>query len=94
MHDLVAEGLDTVAHVTLNGVEIARTRNQHRTYRWRVDGILREGENRLRVEFASPIAYAREREAVLGNVRTRTSIPSTRSASRRAISGGTGAPRW
>ncbi|MDU0366193.1 glycoside hydrolase family 2 protein [Microbacterium sp. KSW4-17] len=66
VHDLVAEGLDTVAHVTLNGVEIARTRNQHRTYRWRVDGILREGENRLRVEFASPIAYAREREAVLG----------------------------
>lgn len=66
VHDLVAEGLDTVALVTLNGVEIARTRNQHRTYRWPVDGILREGENRLRVEFASPIAYAREREAVLG----------------------------
>ena len=66
VHELVAEGLDTVAIVTLNDVEIARTRNQHRVYRWRVDGILREGENRLRVEFASPIAFAREREAVLG----------------------------
>lgn len=66
VHDLVAEGLDTVARVVLNGTEIARTVNQHRTYRWRVGHLLREGENRLRVHFASPLAYAREREAVLG----------------------------
>lgn len=66
VHELVAEGLDTVARVELNGVEIARTVNQHRTYRWRVDHLLRPGANELRVRFASPIAYAREREAVLG----------------------------
>lgn len=65
-HDLVAEGLDTVARVLLNGVEIGATKNQHRSYRWRVDGTVREGENTLRVEFASPIRYAREREEVLG----------------------------
>jgi len=65
-HDLVAEGLDTVATVRLNGVVIARTANQHRTYRWRIDEHLREGDNVLEVDFRSPIAYAREREAVLG----------------------------
>ncbi len=65
-HDLVAAGLDTVARVVLNGVELGRTANQHRTYRWRVDDVLQEGENTLVVEFRSPIAYARERESVLG----------------------------
>lgn len=65
-HDLVADGLDTIATVLLNGVEVARTRNQHRSYRWRVDHLLCEGENTLRVEFASPVHYAREREQALG----------------------------
>ncbi|MGW8482954.1 glycoside hydrolase family 2 protein [Microbacterium sp. NPDC055903] len=65
-HDLVADGLDTVATVVLNGVEIARTANQHRGYRWQVDDILREGSNDLEVRFRSPIAYAEERERVLG----------------------------
>ncbi|MFT3888264.1 MAG: glycoside hydrolase family 2 protein [Arachnia sp.] len=65
-HDLVADGLDTIATVLLNGVEVARTRNQHRSWRWRVDHLLREGLNTLRVEFASPIRYAREREAAIG----------------------------
>ncbi|MDF2917894.1 MAG: beta-mannosidase, partial [Microbacterium sp.] len=66
VHDLVAHGLDTVARVILNGRELGRTVNQHRTYRWRLGELLREGDNILRVEFSSPIAYAREREAVLG----------------------------
>lgn len=65
-HDLVAEGLDTVARVVLNGVEIATTRNQHRTYRWRIGELLRPRGNRLEVTFCSPIAYAEDREAVLG----------------------------
>lgn len=66
VHDLVAHGLDTVARIVLNGHELGRTVNQHRTYRWRLGELLREGQNVLRIEFASPIAYAREREAVLG----------------------------
>ncbi|SDQ52839.1 glycoside hydrolase family 2 protein [Microbacterium sp. cf332] len=66
VHDLVAQGLDTVARVILNGRELGRTINQHRTYRWRLGELLRAGDNVLRVEFSSPIAYAREREAVLG----------------------------
>lgn len=65
-HDLVADGLDTVATVTLNGVEIARTQNQHREYRWSVGAHLRTGANELSIAFRSPIAFAREREAILG----------------------------
>jgi len=64
--DLVADGLDTVATVVLNGEEIARTRNQHRGYRWDVAGLLRRQANELRITFSSAVAYAREREAVLG----------------------------
>ena len=36
--ELVAEGLDTVATVTLNGQELGRTANQHRSYRFDVTG--------------------------------------------------------
>ncbi|MFI2105540.1 glycoside hydrolase family 2 protein [Isoptericola sp. NPDC019693] len=67
-HDLVAHGLDTVATVTLNGVEVARTQNMHRSYRWDVRDALREGKNTLVVTFAAPVpeALARaERDGVL-----------------------------
>jgi beta-mannosidase len=65
-HDLVFEGLDTVARVLLNGTEIATTRNQHRTYRIPVDRILQQGLNVLTVEFASPIKYANAESLNLG----------------------------
>ncbi|WP_150307243.1 glycoside hydrolase family 2 protein [Planctomonas psychrotolerans] len=64
--DLVAEGLDTVAAVTLNGTLLGRTRNQHRSYRFDVRALLEEGENELAVEFASPVRSAREAEARMG----------------------------
>lgn len=65
-HDLVADGLDTAATITLNGVEVARTRNQHRSYRFDVGSLLVDGPNELVVEFRSPIEFAREQEAILG----------------------------
>ena len=65
-HDLVFEGLDTVATVSLNGTEIARTVNQHRTYRLPVDGVLVEGDNDLVVHFASPVAYADQASLDIG----------------------------
>ncbi|MEU0479747.1 glycoside hydrolase family 2 protein [Streptosporangium sp. NPDC006013] len=64
--DLVCEGLDTVATVELNGVRVAATANQHRSYRFAVRELLREGENTLRIRFASPQAYAEARRAELG----------------------------
>lgn len=57
-HDLVAEGLDTLATVTLNGHEVARTRNQFRSYRFEVGQWLREGTNRLEVLFDAPVTAA------------------------------------
>jgi beta-mannosidase len=61
--DLVFDGLDTVAVVTLNGLEVARTFNQHRSYRFAVKGMLREGANTLEVTFLPALAYARQQEA-------------------------------
>lgn len=60
-HDLVAHGLDTVATVELNGTEIGRTENMHRSYRWDVRGALREGANTLTVTFAAPVPEAAAR---------------------------------
>ncbi|PKI91069.1 beta-mannosidase [Actinomycetales bacterium SN12] len=57
-HDLVFEGLDTVATVTLNGAVILEAANQHRSYRIDVREHLAEGENSLVVAFRSPVRYA------------------------------------
>ncbi|MFC6016201.1 glycoside hydrolase family 2 protein [Plantactinospora solaniradicis] len=65
-HDLVAEGLDTVATIWLNGVEIARTANHHRTYRVDVRQALREGTNDLRIVFSAAARYARHESERLG----------------------------
>ncbi|MFE5337916.1 glycoside hydrolase family 2 protein [Isoptericola sp. NPDC056573] len=64
--DLVFDGLDTVATITLNGVEVARTANQHRRYRWDVSALLRPGANELAVRFASPVREADARSLALG----------------------------
>ena len=65
-HDLVFEGLDTVATITLNGRELARTFNQHRTYRLAADDVLVPGTNELVVHFASPVAYADQASLDIG----------------------------
>ncbi len=65
-HDLVFEGLDTVATITLNGRELARTFNQHRTYRLAAHDVLVAGTNELVVHFASPVAYADQASLDIG----------------------------
>ncbi|HOD46575.1 MAG TPA: glycoside hydrolase family 2 protein [Opitutaceae bacterium] len=57
--DLVADGLDTVATVFLNGHEIARTENMFTGYRWDVRAILHPGKNELRILFGSAPEYIR-----------------------------------
>ncbi|MFJ9726600.1 glycoside hydrolase family 2 protein [Streptomyces sp. NPDC101209] len=59
--DLVFDGLDTVAEVTVDGRVLGRTRNMHRSHRFDVTGL----QGRLAVRFVS--AYA-EAEAVRGRV--------------------------
>nr|WP_258545035.1 hypothetical protein [Micromonospora provocatoris] len=65
--DLVCAGLDTVATVTLNGVEVGRTENQHRSYRFDVRALLRPGGNTLAVRFDSPYRYAEAHRDRLGD---------------------------
>ena len=55
--ELVCEGLDTLAHVSLNGREIAFADNMHITWVWDVKEQLHAGENTLKIRFDSPILY-------------------------------------
>lgn len=55
--ELVCKGLDTLAHVSLNGREIAFADNMHITWVWDVKEQLHAGENTLEIRFDSPILY-------------------------------------
>jgi len=55
--ELVADGLDTVATVTLNGRRIAATENMFVGHRWNVKTLLRSGPNELRIHFRSARDY-------------------------------------
>lgn len=55
--ELVCEGLDTLALVSLNGREIAFADNMHITWVWDVKEQLHAGENTLEIRFDSPILY-------------------------------------
>ena len=65
-HDLVAYGLDTIADIALNGRPVASTRNFHRSYRWDVRGLLRDGANELTVTFTSPVRESDHMEQARG----------------------------
>jgi beta-mannosidase len=65
--DLLCAGLDTVATVTLNDVELGRTANMHRGYRFDVREALRPGANRLRIRFDSAYSYAEAQRERLGD---------------------------
>lgn len=64
--DLVCYGLDTLAVLTINGKELARTNNMHRTYRFAVKEYLREGENEIRILFQSTLKYMKEYQPAEG----------------------------
>ena len=57
--DLVADGLDTVATVRLNGRVVARTENMFTGWRWNVKPLLRAGKNELTIRFGSALKYLR-----------------------------------
>ncbi|MEV8373167.1 glycoside hydrolase family 2 protein [Kribbella sp. NPDC056861] len=63
--DLVFDGLDTVATVTLDGAEIGRTRNMHRSYRFDVTRRVAAGSH-LSVLFTSAYTEAEAVKAQLG----------------------------
>jgi len=60
--DLVFDGLDTFASVTLNGNKILETENQFISRRVPVKQFLKEGSNELLITFASAFRKGREAE--------------------------------
>lgn len=60
--DLVAEGLDTLAEIRLNGQLLGKTENMFCRYRFSVGKKLKPGKNLIEVSFASPMPYIRERQ--------------------------------
>lgn len=60
---LRCEGLDTLAEIWLNGEQVARTDNMHRTWEFDVRSFLHSGENSILVQFSSPLSFLRENHA-------------------------------
>ncbi len=58
--------LDTYCDVYLNGVHLAKCQNAHISYSFDVDGIIREGKNKLEVYFYSPITMVEGRPECVG----------------------------
>ncbi|MFI5844955.1 glycoside hydrolase family 2 protein [Catenuloplanes sp. NPDC051500] len=65
--DLVCDGLDTVATLTLNGAELGRTANMHRGYRFDAGRHLTEGANTLQISFTSAKNHAEQERDRLGD---------------------------
>ena len=57
---LRCHGLDTLAEIEINGEKAGSADNMHRTWEYDVKGLLREGENTIRVTLASPTEFVRK----------------------------------
>ena len=57
---LRAEGLDTIADITVNGQSIGSAYNMHRIWEFDVKSVLLAGENTISVHFSSPTKYIKE----------------------------------
>jgi beta-mannosidase len=66
--DLVADGLDTIADVFINGQHVGAARDQHLGYRWRVDDALLPGRNLIEVRFSSAWEAAQRHERAHGSL--------------------------
>jgi len=59
---LVADGIDTLATVTLNGRTLGDVDNQFRSWEWEVDDAIADGWNELEIVFRSPVNEAAARQ--------------------------------
>ncbi|MFP4052358.1 MAG: glycoside hydrolase family 2 protein [Phycisphaerae bacterium] len=74
--DLVCEGLDTVAEVSLSGTPIGRSEDMHFPCVCDAAEAIREGENELVIVFRSAVEYARRQEQRLGTLpHSNTEVP-------------------
>ncbi len=61
--ELVADGLDTLCTIYLNGTVLGKTDNIYRIWRFDVSALLHAGENRIRIVIADPYPYFEKRQA-------------------------------
>ncbi len=59
---LIADGLDTIAEVKLNGQRLGSVNNQFRRWSWEVKDFLVEGENILTITFFGPSTYVAQKQ--------------------------------
>jgi len=59
---LRCEGLDTLATVLVNGVELGRADNMYRLWEFDVKPLLKPGSNSIEIRFASVLPYIRAKE--------------------------------
>lgn len=64
------EGIDTYASIYLNGVKIGESNNMFIPHTFSVDGVLKVGENILRVDIRSPIKEVANLERLPGSFTT------------------------
>ena len=64
--DLCCKGLDTICSIAINGLEIGRADNMHRTWTFDVKDVLVSGENKISIQFISPIRYLKEHPSLTG----------------------------
>ena len=56
---LVFEGLDTVATILVNGIQVGKSKNMFHRYIFDVKGALKIGLNTIKVHFTSAVLYAK-----------------------------------
>ncbi|MEJ6949963.1 beta-mannosidase [Natronospora cellulosivora (SeqCode)] len=59
---LKCHGLDTLATISINAKELAKTKNMYRTWEFDIKDILNEGKNTIQVHFDAPMPYLRAKE--------------------------------
>lgn len=77
------DGVDTLGRIFLNGVLLGETDNMHRVWEYDVTGLVRAGENQLRVALASPnrfIADMQKKRPIWGVDSTMAGYPHLRKA--------------
>lgn len=81
---LHCDGLDTLCDIYVNGKYVSRTENMHLFYEFDVTKLLQNGENEIKLMFASPNKYLQkmqEKEKAYGNPDTLIGTPHLRKAS-------------
>ncbi|MCG5217862.1 glycosyl hydrolase 2 galactose-binding domain-containing protein [Streptosporangium soli] len=66
VHELVFDGLDTIAEIRVNGRAVGETANMHRVHRFDVTDVVTAGENTVEIVFSPVREYAERVRTAVG----------------------------